>query len=78
LTLFHVSGENAGLTIYESHLPGSYPLVSFSGDGSRKMLLVSRRLGPFQAGAKASRTDKTAKDARSSEWQFALFGELTW
>ncbi|MFH1009794.1 MAG: helix-hairpin-helix domain-containing protein [bacterium] len=78
LTVFHVSDENAALTVYENHLPGSYPLVSFFGDGSRKMMLVSRRLGHFQAGAKASRTDKTTKGERSSDWHFALFGELTW
>jgi hypothetical protein len=78
LTLFHVSGDDAALTVYENALPGNYPLVSFSGDGSRKMLLVARRFGSFRAGAKLARTDKTVRGENSWDWHFALEGELTW
>ena len=78
LTVFHVSSDKATLAVYENHFPGSYPLVSFYGDGSRKMVMISRRWGHFQAGAKATRTDKTTHGEYGWDWQFALQGEMTW
>ncbi len=78
LTVFHVSNSEAALTVYENHLRGSYPLVSYFGEGSRKMLLVSRRFGQFQIGAKVARTDKTEFDTFVWDWQFALQGEVRW
>jgi len=78
LTVFHVTNSEAALTVYENHLRGSYPLVSYFGEGSRKMLLVSRRFGKFHLGAKIARTDKTEFDAFVWDWQFALQGEVRW
>jgi hypothetical protein len=78
LTVFHVTDDNAALTVYENQFPGSYPLVSFYGDGSRKMFMLSRRWGHFQAGAKAVRVDQTTRGEYNWDWQFALQGELTW
>lgn len=78
LTVFHVTTDKAALTVYENHFPGSYPLVSSYGDGSRKMVMISRRWGHFQAGAKATRTDKTTHGEYSWDWQFALQAEMTW
>ncbi|MBU1708332.1 helix-hairpin-helix domain-containing protein [bacterium] len=78
LTIFHVTNSEAALTVYENNLRGSYPLVSCFGEGSRKMLLVSRRFGQFHLGAKIARTDKTEFDAFVWDWQFALQGEVRW
>jgi hypothetical protein len=78
LTVFHVTTDQAALTVYENSFPGSYPLVSFYGDGSRKMFMVSRRWSHFQAGAKATRTDRTTRGEYSWDWQFALQAEMTW
>ncbi len=78
LTVFHISSDKATLTVYENQFPGSYPLVSFYGDGSRKMVMLSRRWGHFQAGAKATRTDQTTHGEYGWDWQFALQGEMTW
>jgi len=78
LTLFHVTTNDAALTVYENNLRGSYPLVHLYGDGSRKMVMVARRWGPVRIGAKVARTDKTAHEERTWEWQFALQGEVYW
>jgi len=77
-TLFHVTSDAAALVIYENHLRGSYPLVHFFGDGSRKMVLMTRRWGAFQLGAKVARTDRIAHGERTWNWQFALQGEVRW
>lgn len=78
LTLFHVTSNAAALTVYENHLRGSYPLVHFFGDGSRKMVLLTRRSGSFQLGVKVARTDKIAHGERTWDWQFTLQGEVRW
>ncbi|RPH93218.1 hypothetical protein EHM69_10905 [candidate division KSB1 bacterium] len=67
LTMFHRETGDVSMPVFENALPGSYPLTTLGGSGSRIALMVSRKLSQTRLAVKVAHTR-----AESNATEFAL------